>query len=103
MLSILCSQHKAICAFPSKEFYDDGLKTAPSVKNRPDNKNLENFWPRGNEYPIMFVDVVGEEGKNIENSKREAKVGVDSKYNEKEAKLVVRDSWSVEPLANYPL
>ncbi len=38
----------------------------------------------------MFVDVVGEEGKDIESGEREAKVGVDSKYNGKEAKLVVR-------------
>ncbi len=89
---LLCSQHEAICAFPSKEFYDDELITAESVKNREDNKDLEEFWPKGNECPIMFVDMVGEEGQDIGSSKREAKVGVDSKYNEKEAQLVVRDS-----------
>ena len=60
------------------------------MKNRQDYENLVNFWPRGNKYPIMFVDVVGEEGKDIESGEREAKVGVDSKYNGKEAKLVVR-------------
>ena len=60
-----------------------------SVKNRKDNEDLESFWPRGNKYPIMFVDVVGQEGQDIGSSKREAKVGVDSKYNEKEANLVV--------------
>lgn len=54
-----------------------------------DNENLESFWPRGNSTPIMFVDVVGEEGQDISSSNREAKVGVDSKYNETEADLVV--------------
>ena len=38
----------------------------------------------------MFVDVVGKEGQSIGSSKSEAKVGVDSKYNVDEAKLVVR-------------
>ena len=68
-------------------------------------RNLEGFWPKGNKIPIMFVDVVGEEGQEIGGSKKEqislkgkggdrsgsrTKVGVDSKYNMKEAKLVVR-------------
>lgn len=70
------------------------LKTDQSVLDREDNEDLENFWPRGNEFPIMFVDVVGEEGQDIDSSKREAKVGVDSKYNLKEAELVVRDCQS---------
>ena len=60
--------------------------------NREDNENLEDFWPKGNKCPIMFVDVVGEEGQDIGSSKREAKVGVDSKYNGKEVKLVVREN-----------
>lgn len=55
-------------------------------------RNLEEFWPRGNDLPIMFVDVVGEEGLNkIGSNKGKSKVGMDSKYNMKEAELVVSD------------
>ena len=39
----------------------------------------------------MFVDVVGAEGQDIAGTKRETRVGVDSKYNLTEAKLVVRN------------
>ena len=82
-------QHKAICEFPSKVFYDDALETDESVGERKD-KNLESFWPQGNKCPIMFVDVVGKEGQDISSSKSETKVGVDSKYNMEEVELVVR-------------
>ena len=70
-------------------FYHNALITDDSVLNREDNENLESFWPGGNECPIMFVDVVGEEGQDMGSSEREAKIGVESKHNEKEAKLVV--------------
>ena len=81
-------QHEAICDFPSEEFYEGKLITDESVKRRPSNGAMEDFWPRGNEFPIMFVDVVGdEEIGNAETS--ETKVGEDSKCNAKEAKLVV--------------
>ena len=73
-------------------FYDNKLETDLSVKNRPKNKKLEKFWPKENRhgYPIMFVNVVGEEGLDkIASSKTEVKVGVDSKFNIKEAELVV--------------
>ena len=60
------------------------------MKRRPDDPNLNSFWPVGNATPIMFVDIVGEEGQDIGSSKRETRVGVDSKYNVKEAELVVR-------------
>ena len=83
---IFAIQHKSICAFPSKEFYDGKLKTDDSVLNRPDYKLLESFWPKGNGYPIMFVDVEGQESQV-----KSTKIGVDSTYyNVKEAKLLVR-------------
>ncbi len=67
------------------------METDISVLKRPDNGNLEDFWPRGNACPIMFVDVVGEEGLgNTGIGERGTKVGVESKCNIKEAKLVVR-------------
>lgn len=75
-------------------FYCGLLETDASVKNRPKDKNLEKFWTncKGNEHPIMFVDVVGEEGLDkIASCKTEVKVGVDSKFNLIEAKLVVNN------------
>ena len=71
-------------------FYDGELETDISVKNRRNNEHLETFWPKGNRHPIMFVDVIGEEGLDkIASSKADVKVGVDSKFNLKEAELVV--------------
>ena len=81
-------QHDAICAFPSEEFYRGRLNTDQSVLNRPDNENLDSFWPQGNATPIMFVNVVGDEGFSNEGSSY--KVGIDSKFNIKDAKLAVR-------------
>ena len=73
-------------------FYHGKLETDQSVKNRPKIKNLEKFWPKENRHghPIMFVNVVGEEGVDtIASSKTEVKVGVESKFNLMEAELVV--------------
>ena len=84
-------QHRAICSFPSEQFYNSDLRTAQSVLDRKDDPNLASFWPIGNGAPIMFVDVVGAEGQDIAGTKRETRVGVDSKYNLTEAKLVVRN------------
>ena len=72
-------------------FYNGELETDISVKNRRNNENLKKFWPQGNRHPIMFVDVVGEEGGDkIASSKADVKVGTNSKFNVKEAELVVR-------------
>jgi hypothetical protein len=61
------------------------------VLNRPNERKLEGFWPKGNAYPIMFVDIVGTEGHdNIGSNHGETKVGVNSKFNNEEAELVVR-------------
>ena len=63
------------------------------MHKRQPNERLDTFWRtnKGNTTPIMFVDVVGEEGQDIAGTKRETRVGVDSKYNLTEAKLVVRN------------
>jgi superfamily I DNA and/or RNA helicase len=83
-------QHEAICEFPSKEFYDGSLETAKSVEERKENAELDDFWPEGNAYPIMFVDIVGTEGHdNVGSNHGETKVGVNSKFNSQEAELVV--------------
>lgn len=57
-------------------------------------RKLDGFWPHGTEHTILFVDVVGEEGQEIGGEpklgKNKTKIGVSSKYNLKEAELVVR-------------
>lgn len=83
------SQHKEICEFPSKHFYDDQLITADSVANRTNPETrLEGFWPCGHRIPIMFVDFVGEEDVIPRRNDEEIRVG--SKSNTKEAEKVVR-------------
>ena len=59
---------------------------------RPANDRLDDFWRKykGNKTPIMFVDLVEKEEQNKTGSnKTDTKVGVDSKFNTEEAKLVV--------------
>ena len=52
---------------------------------------MNSFWPRGNRFPIMFVNVVGSvELGNAGRSATKTKVGKDSKHNTDEAKLAVR-------------
>lgn len=84
-------QHEAICKFPSNEFYDEKLETDRSVKERVCRETKLRFWPgpEGAECPILFVNVVGEEGQSETGRQGEKKVGIDSKSNLKEAKKVV--------------
>ena len=67
------------------------METDVSVKrrNNPEGR-LKKFWPgpKGEKCPIMFVNVVGEEGQHPTGSK-DANVGIDSKFNEREAKKAV--------------
>ena len=72
--------HKAICEFPSKEFYDGKLETVSQQFWM-----VKNFWPGGPNCPIAFCDVEGKEegGSSHEN------VHQDSKHNRPEAEKIV--------------
>ena len=52
--------------------------------------HLSQFWPQGKHKPFVFCDVVGQEGESHTGQKGMARVGLESKYNEKEAKKIVR-------------
>ena len=54
-------QHRSICDFPSKHFYERQLETDVSVRNRKVDDKLKGFWPNGPEMPILFLDVIGKE------------------------------------------
>ena len=58
------------------------------VRSCPETK-LDKFWPRGADLPILFCDVVGEEGRSETGRQGERKVGIESKSNRKEAEKVV--------------
>ena len=82
-------QHQAICKFPSKEFYDERLKTDICVKRRGDVLKLGRFWPQGESCPMVFCQVVGEEDDGHVGLKGRAKVDSQSKFNKREAEKIV--------------
>ena len=82
-------QHPAICKFSSTEFYGNRLITDESISRRHSGLNLKHFWPRGEEWPIVFCQVEGEEESGHTGSKRSAKVDSQSKYNPTEAEKIV--------------
>ncbi len=51
--------------------------------------HLNNFWPRGEGKPFVFVDLVGEEGREHTGHRGKTKVGLESKFNKDEAKKIV--------------
>jgi len=81
-------QHKALCEFPSREFYDGKLKTDSSVPTR--EARLRDFWPKGGNKPFVFCDVIGREAETHTGQKGTARVGLESKYNKEEARKIVR-------------
>ena len=85
----LILQHTEICKFPSNEFYENHLITDESISRRRSGLNLTHFWPRGEEWPIVFCQVVGEEESGHTGSKGSAKVDSQSKYNPTEAEKIV--------------
>ena len=87
--AIILLQHPAICDFPSKQFYDNQLKTDSSVTRRRVAWNLANFWPRGKEWPIVFCQVEGVEETGHIGSRGNSKVDSQSKFNVTEAKKIV--------------
>jgi exoribonuclease R/superfamily I DNA and/or RNA helicase len=93
MLTVQYRMHNDICLFPSKHFYSNKLTTAPEVQKRPSKGGL--FWNHlyggrsssHKERRKCFVHVVGEEQINPVAVK--GKGGEESKYNKKEADIVV--------------
>ena len=82
-------QHRAICEFPSKVFYDRQLKTDESVDRRRSGLDLAGFWPRGEQLPIVFCQVEGEENTGHIGSRGNSKVDSQSKFNQREATKIV--------------
>ena len=80
---LLTIQHKAICEFPSKEFYNGRLNTDPSVSQQ--FCSVKRYWPSGPNCPIAFCDVEGKE----EDGSSHHKVHQESKNNRMEAEKIV--------------
>ncbi|CAH1244538.1 HELZ2 [Branchiostoma lanceolatum] len=86
MLQIQYRMHEKICEFPSHKFYDDKLETAGSVKWRPPDMALDNFWP-SKDSPVVFCHVEGvEEALPVAS----AEGGVMSQSNQQEVDKVVQ-------------
>ncbi|XP_068760491.1 3'-5' exoribonuclease HELZ2-like isoform X4 [Montipora capricornis] len=82
MLELQYRMHDKICRFPSTYFYDEKLKTDPSV---PASVPLKSFWPE-NSSPMAFCHVEGEEEASaIKTSQSNEQ----SKANMKEVRKVV--------------
>lgn len=92
VLHIPLLQLKAICQFPSEEFYGGKLKTDQSVREGywtflQKNPLLKShFWEAGLDSPIMFCDV---EGKEPKEKKTDRNVALQSKSNKLEANCMV--------------
>lgn len=81
-----------MCKFPSKEFYQNNLKTDGSVIPRRRHireAHIHNFWPQGEGKPFVFVNIVGKEGGEHTGQRGKAKVGLESKFNVDEAMKIV--------------
>ena len=89
LLGEISLQHPAICEFPSRIFYEGRLKTDKSVERRYSGLHLNSFWPRGEEKPMVFCQVEGEENSGYLGPKGRTKVESQSKFNQKEAKKIV--------------
>jgi len=84
-------QHKALCEFPSWEFYEGKLMTDNEIRHRKNGEaHLFGFWPQGRKRPFVFCDVIGREAETHTGQKGTARVGLESKYNKEEAKKIVR-------------
>ena len=69
---------------------DRCITTGDSVRNRSDSEaHLISFWPQGAIKPFVFCDMIGKEAVNYTGQEGTARVGLESKYNEKEAKKIV--------------
>ena len=91
-------QHPAICEFPSRVFYKGKLKTDASVIRRRSGLRLGGFWPQGEDYPMVFCQVEGEEGSGHIGSRESAKVDSQSKFNQTEAGKIVSTNHTITPI-----
>ena len=91
MIVLFCHlQHEAICEFPSVKFYDGCLKADPSLEDRPiPGRSMEQFWPQGENFPIVFCNVVGREEEALGSEIDKKKIDPHSKCNKQEAEKVV--------------
>lgn len=60
-----------------------------AVKHIQKLDNLAAFWPQGRDTPMMLCDVVGVEEENHTGHRGSARVGLESKRNTAEAKIIV--------------
>ena len=83
-------QHRALCEFPSDEFYNGKLETDRSVALSREKQvaALSSFWPQ-EQKPFVFCNIVGEEAETHTRQMERTRVGIESKYNEMEAKKIV--------------
>lgn len=83
-------QHPSICEFPSNEFYEGKLTTDEQVakKRKIEVASLQDFWPQ-REKPFVFCDIIGTEKEVHTGQKGKVRVGLESKFNEKEARQIV--------------
>jgi len=66
--------------------------TDNSVKYRKDREaRIHRFWPQGRNRPFAFCDVIGREAETHTGQKEMTRVGLESKYNVKEAQKIVRN------------
>ncbi|XP_038048815.1 helicase with zinc finger domain 2-like [Patiria miniata] len=92
MLTMQYRMHEAICDFPSHAFYDGKLETADIVKRRQPHQQVQDIWPGGRAYPLVFCHLYGKEEtltvKTAEGNEQ-------SKSNPQEVKHVVRMATSL--------
>ena len=60
-----------------------------SVESRSNPEVHLRFWPCGPRKPFVFVHVEGIESESHTGRKGKARVGLESKYNKKEAEKIV--------------
>jgi len=90
-----CLQHKAICDFPSRQFYERRLRCAKNCHRYQleDSELPANVWPGGLGSPVVFCNVVGAE---TTQSVMTDDASEQSKSNVVEAEHAVSKLWKVK-------
>jgi len=96
-------QHKAICDFPSKQFYDGQLRCANNChRYQLENSDLPaNVWPGGLQNPIVFCDVI--DGSETTQPVMTDDASEGSKSNVTEAKYAVSMNRKSEKFQTMPI